>query len=197
MFCDVFQPDGTPFDGDPRGVLKRQLQRAADLGYTFYVGPELEFFYFKSLEDPAFLDQNGYFDETPLDVATDHRERTVRYLEEMGIPVEYVHHEVAPSPARDRPPLRRRDDDGRQRDDLSPDGEGGRARVRQLRHVHAQARRGRERQRDAHAPVAVRGRSQRLLRRRRRVPPLQDREVATSPGSSCTLPRSRWSRTSG
>src|SRR5213080_4019807 len=97
MFCDVYQPDGTPFDGDPRGVLKRQLQRAADLGFTFYVGPELEFFYFKSHEDPSFLDQGGYFDETPLDVATDYRKRTVLYLESMGIPVEYVHHEVAPS----------------------------------------------------------------------------------------------------
>ena len=97
MFCDVFEPDGTPFAGDPRGVLKRQLARAADLGFTFYVGPELEYFYFKSVEDPSFLDQGGYFDETPLDVATDYRKRTVQYLESMGIPVEYVHHEVAPS----------------------------------------------------------------------------------------------------
>jgi glutamine synthetase len=97
MFCDVFEPDGTPFAGDPRGVLKRQLARAADLGFTFYVGPELEYFYFKSVDDPSFLDQGGYFDETPLDVATDYRKRTVQYLESMGIPVEYVHHEVAPS----------------------------------------------------------------------------------------------------
>jgi glutamine synthetase len=97
MFCDIFEPDGTPFAGDPRGVLKRQLARAADLGFTFYVGPELEYFYFKSVEDPSFLDQGGYFDETPLDVATDYRKRTVQYLESMGIPVEYVHHEVAPS----------------------------------------------------------------------------------------------------
>ncbi len=78
-------------------MLKRQLQRAADLGFTFYVGPELEYFYFRSVDDPSFLDQGGYFDETPLDVATDYRERTVQYLESMGIPVEYVHHEVAPS----------------------------------------------------------------------------------------------------
>src|SRR5438552_2185062 len=97
MFCDVFNPDGTAFDGDPRGVLKRQLQRAAEMGYTFYVGPELEYFYFRSVGDPSFLDQGGYFDETPLDVATDYRKRTVQYLEAMGIPVEYVHHEVAPS----------------------------------------------------------------------------------------------------
>jgi glutamine synthetase len=97
MFCDVFDPDGTPFDGDPRQVLKRQLKRAADHGYTFYVGPELEYFYFKAADDPSFLDMGGYFDETPVDVATDYRTRTVAYLEAMGIPVEYVHHEVAPS----------------------------------------------------------------------------------------------------
>ena len=97
MFCDILEPDGSPFAGDPRGVLKRQLARAAELGFTFYVGPELEYFYFRSLDDPSFLDQGGYFDETPLDVATDYRKRTVQYLESMGIPVEYVHHEVAPS----------------------------------------------------------------------------------------------------
>src|SRR5919106_1546717 len=97
MFCDVLNPDGTPFEGDPRNVLKRQLGRAAELGYTFYVGPELEYFYFRGPDDPSFLDQGGYFDETPLDVATDWRKRTVAYLESMGIPVEYVHHEVAPS----------------------------------------------------------------------------------------------------
>jgi glutamine synthetase len=97
MFCDIHDPDGSPFDGDPRYVLKRQLQRAADLGFTFYVGPELEYFYFKSSEGTEFLDRGSYFDLTPLDVATDYRKRTVFYLESMGIPVEYVHHEVAPS----------------------------------------------------------------------------------------------------
>jgi glutamine synthetase len=98
MFCDIIQPDGTPFEGDPRWVLKRNLKRAADLGYTFYVGPELEFFYFKdSQSNPQALDQGGYFDLTPLDVASDLRRETVLTLEEMGIPVEYSHHEVAPS----------------------------------------------------------------------------------------------------
>src|SRR5213080_3193671 len=97
MFCDIHNPDGTPFDGDPRFVLKRQLQRAAELGFTFYVGPELEYFYFRDSKGTEFLDQGGYFDETPLDVGTDYRKRTVAYLEAMGIPVEYVHHEVAPS----------------------------------------------------------------------------------------------------
>jgi len=97
MFCDVLNPDGTPFEGDPRYVLKRQLKRAADLGFTFYVGPELEYFYFRNSEDPEFLDRGSYFEETPLDLATEWRRRTVTYLESMGIPVEYVHHEVAPS----------------------------------------------------------------------------------------------------
>ena len=97
MFCDVYTPEGKPFDGDPRFVLKRQLERATEMGFTFYVGPELEFFYFRSPDGTEFLDRGGYFDLTPSDVATDYRKRTVQYLENMGIPVEYVHHEVAPS----------------------------------------------------------------------------------------------------
>jgi glutamine synthetase len=97
MFCDIFDPDGTPFDADPRFALKRQMDRAREAGFTFYVGPELEYFYFKNSEGTEFLDRGGYFDLTPLDVANDFRKRTVEYLESMGIPVEYVHHEVAPS----------------------------------------------------------------------------------------------------
>lgn len=97
MFCDIQHPDGTPFEGDPRFVLKRQLKRAAALGYTFYVGPELEFFYFKSSDAPEGLDKGGYFDLTPLDVASDLRRQTIMTLEEMGIGVEFSHHEVAPS----------------------------------------------------------------------------------------------------
>ena len=97
MFCDIHNPDGSRFDGDPRHVLRRQLERAAERGYTFYVGPELEYFYFRDPAGTEFLDRGGYFDLTPLDVATGWRRRTVGYLEAMGIPVEYVHHEVAPS----------------------------------------------------------------------------------------------------
>ncbi len=97
MFCDVMNPDGTPFPGDPRYVLRRNLERAAKLGYTMYVGPELEFFYFKDSNGTATLDEGGYFDLTPLDLATDYRRKTVFALEAMGIPVEYSHHEVAPS----------------------------------------------------------------------------------------------------
>jgi glutamine synthetase len=98
MFCDILEPNGNPHQGDPRWVLKKNLKRAADKGYTFYVGPELEYFYFlKSTGKPEALDQGGYFDLTPLDVASDLRKQTVTVLEEMGVPVEYSHHEVAPS----------------------------------------------------------------------------------------------------
>ena len=103
MFCDVQLPEGTPFEGDPRYALKKVLKRAADMGYTFYVGPELEFFYFKKNNEgrapqgTEFLDAGGYFDLTPLDEASDLRRETVLTLEEMGIGIEYSHHEVAPS----------------------------------------------------------------------------------------------------
>ncbi|MFC1984806.1 glutamine synthetase family protein [Chloroflexota bacterium] len=97
MFCDVLKPGGEPFEGDPRFVLKRNLKRAADLGYTFYVGPELEYFYFRDSEGTEPLDQGGYFDLTPRDAATDMRKETVLALEELGIGVEYSHHEVAAS----------------------------------------------------------------------------------------------------
>jgi glutamine synthetase len=97
MFCDVLMPGGEPFEGDPRFVLKRNLKRAADLGYTFYVGPELEFFYFQDSESTVLLDQGGYFDMTPRDAAVEMRKDTVLALEDMGIGVEYSHHEVAGS----------------------------------------------------------------------------------------------------
>ncbi|MFC1847280.1 glutamine synthetase family protein [Chloroflexota bacterium] len=97
MFCDVQKPGGEPFEGDPRYILKKNLKRAADMGYTFYVGPELEYFYFKDANGTEALDQGGYFDMTPLDTATDLRRDTVLTLEEMGIAIEYSHHEVAAS----------------------------------------------------------------------------------------------------
>ena len=97
MFCDIYRPNGEPFDCDPRYVLKRNLKRAAEMGFTYYVGPELEYFYLKSADDPSPLDAGGYFDLTPLDVASDLRRETVLMLEQMGINVEYSHHEVAPS----------------------------------------------------------------------------------------------------
>ncbi|MBN2282804.1 MAG: glutamine synthetase [Deltaproteobacteria bacterium] len=98
MFCDVLKPDGAPYEGDPRYALKRNLQKATNMGYTLYVGPELEYFYFKDASDtPQILDHGGYFDLTPLDMASDLRKDTILALESMGINVEYSHHEVAPS----------------------------------------------------------------------------------------------------
>ncbi|MFC2077173.1 glutamine synthetase family protein, partial [candidate division KSB1 bacterium] len=97
MFCDVLNPDGTPYEGDPRYVLKRNLKRAADKGFTFNVGPELEYFYFRNSETTEVLDSAGYFDLLPLDIGTSVRKKTIFGLEKMGIPVEYSHHEVAPS----------------------------------------------------------------------------------------------------
>lgn len=97
MFCDILTPEGEPYHSDPRYVLKRNLQRAADMGFTFYVGPELEYFYFKDSTAPEVLDRGGYFDLIPRDEAVDLRRETVLMLEEMGIHVEYSHHEVAPS----------------------------------------------------------------------------------------------------
>ncbi len=97
MFCDIYLPGGKPFDGDPRYVLKKNLERAKQAGFTLYVGPELEFFYFQSAESPDILDKGGYFDLIPRDEAISLRQKTVVAIEKMGIEVEIAHHEVAPS----------------------------------------------------------------------------------------------------
>jgi glutamine synthetase len=98
MFCDIRTPDGRPYEGDPRWVLRRALERARDMGFDhYYLGPELEFFYFRTPEAPEVLDRGGYFDLTTLDAASDLRRDTVLALEEVGIHVEYSHHEVGPS----------------------------------------------------------------------------------------------------
>jgi glutamine synthetase len=97
MFCDIANPDGTPFEGDPRWVLRRNLDRAKALGFTFYAGPELEFFLFGDPDTPDPLDRGSYFDLTPQDVGSEFRRHTIHYLEQMGISVHSSHHEVAPS----------------------------------------------------------------------------------------------------
>jgi glutamine synthetase len=98
MFCDIYTPDSEPFEGDPRIVLKRNLERASEMGYTFYAAPELEFFYFEDAgPEPKVLDRGGYFDLTPLDGAQEYRRKTINALEQLGIPIEHSHHEVAPS----------------------------------------------------------------------------------------------------
>ena len=97
MFCDIYTPSGEPFDGDPRYVLKRTLEKARERGFTFYVSPEMEYFYFRSANEPIPLDQASYFDLTPSDEASELRKATILALENMGIPVQYSHHEIAPS----------------------------------------------------------------------------------------------------
>jgi len=98
MICDILQPGGKPYEGDPRYILKRALEKMKKMGFDhFYVGPELEYFYFKSAEKPEIIDSGGYFDLTPLDMASNLRRETVLSLKQLGINVEYSHHEVAPS----------------------------------------------------------------------------------------------------
>lgn len=98
MFCDILEPDGSPYEGDPRYVLKRGLEKLKEKGYTYYVGPELEYFYFKDDKTPDVLDKGGYFDlMTTLDAGSNLRRDTILTLESLGVDVEYSHHEVAPS----------------------------------------------------------------------------------------------------
>jgi len=97
MFCDILQPDGSPYEGDSRYVLKRMTRKLAEMGYTAYMGPELEFFCLESLENPRLIDKGGYFDNRPLDMGSDLRREIIFSLQDMDIQVEYSHHEVAPS----------------------------------------------------------------------------------------------------
>jgi glutamine synthetase len=98
MFCDIVTPEHTPYEGDPRHVLRRAIARAKTLGFdTFNVGPELEYFLFRDNHSTEPLDEGGYFDLTTLDAGTDVRRETVLALEQLGIHVEYTHHEAGPS----------------------------------------------------------------------------------------------------
>ncbi|MBI4728578.1 MAG: glutamine synthetase [Acidobacteria bacterium] len=97
MFCDIATPDGAPFPGDPRAVLRRVVERARSMGFALYVGPEIEFFLFRDESGTELLDHGAYFDVTTMDVSSDFRRRVIRALERLGIPVEESHHEVAAS----------------------------------------------------------------------------------------------------
>lgn len=97
LICDIQEPYGDPYPGDPRYVLKRAVKKAGEMGYTFNVGPEMEFFYFKSDREPELMDLSGYFDLMPPDLGTDLRRETAQALEAMGMMVECTHHEVSPS----------------------------------------------------------------------------------------------------
>ena len=98
MICDVVTPNGEPYVGDPRYVLRLALERMKKLGFdTFNVGPELEYFLFKDSSGTETLDEGGYFAMTTQDAATELRDDTIAALEAIGIPIEYHHHEVGPS----------------------------------------------------------------------------------------------------
>jgi len=97
MFCDVLTADGDPFEGDPRRVLKQAMARVRDLGFTAYVGGEIDFFLLAGPDDPTPIDTGSYFDLTPLDSANDFRRAVLIYLETLGIPVKDSHHEDAVS----------------------------------------------------------------------------------------------------
>ncbi len=97
IFCDLFLPDGTPYPGDPRRVLRNNLERIANQGLCLQVGPEMEYFYFRSPTDPTGFDKTGYFDASMINKGTEMRRKTVAALTGMGFHCEYSHHEVAPS----------------------------------------------------------------------------------------------------
>jgi len=97
LICDIRLPGGEPYEGDPRCVLRRALDCAADDGHTMMVGTELEYFYFSSDRKPTGVDVAGYFDLSPPDSASEIRRESVLAIEEIGIPVEAAHHEAAPS----------------------------------------------------------------------------------------------------
>jgi glutamine synthetase len=100
MFCDIMTPDGQPAAADPRNVLRRALAKANDLGFSFYIHPEIEFYLLKSSqigpEGPIPVDKAGYFDNVPGGTAHDFRRRAVSMLEQLGISVEFSHHEGGP-----------------------------------------------------------------------------------------------------
>ncbi|MEA2497172.1 MAG: glutamine synthetase, partial [Thermoleophilaceae bacterium] len=97
VFCDIVTPDRQPYEGDPRHVLRRAMQRAEEMGFdAFNVGPELEFFLFRDDKGTEVLDRGGYFDLTTLDAGSDVRRDIVLALDRLGIHVEYTHHEVGP-----------------------------------------------------------------------------------------------------
>ena len=146
---------------------------------------------------PEVLDDGGYFDLTTLDAGSDVRRETILALEQLGIHVEYAHHEVGPVPARGRHALQGRARDVRRLHDVPHRRQGVRDEVRLARHLHAEAALRRERLGDARAPVALEGRQERLLRRRRPVLPLADRQGVHRRPAASTRARSRRCSRSG
>ena len=179
MFCDILMPDGTPSFADPRFVLKRALLKAADAGFTFYTHPEIEFYVFKGKPEaggrPVPVDDSGYFDHTAQGGGQDFRREVITMLENMGISVEFSHHEAGPG---------QQEIDLRYADALSTADNimTFRTVVREVALSQGKwasfmpkAFTEHPGLRHAHAPLAVRGRRERLLRSRCRVPAVADR----------------------
>ena len=176
MFCDILTPERTPYEGDPRHVLRRALERASAMGFdTFNVGPELEYFLFGQELDGGPRRRRL--------LRPHHARRRLRRAPRDGARARAARHprRVHPSrgraqPARDRHALRRRAEDGRRLHDLPDHGQGVRDEVRLACHVHAQAALRRERLRDAHPHEPVQRGQERDVRRRRRLLPLRRRQ---------------------
>ena len=204
MICDIVKPDGTPYEGDPRYMLRKALERMESMGFdTFNVGPELEYFLFKDDKGTETLDEGGYFAMTTMDAATELRNDTIKALESMGIPIEYHHHEVAPS---------QHEIDMRYAGalDMADHTITYRLIVKEIakkagvsRDLHAEAPLRRERVGDAHAHVPLHRRPQPVLRRERPESPLADGEgvhrrvCSATRASSRPCSRSGSTRTSG
>ena len=204
LICDVVKPDGVPYEGDPRFVMRQALARMKSLGFdTFNVGPELEYFLFEDDEGTKTLDEGGYFAMTAQDAATEVRNDTIAALESVGIDDRVPPPRGRAVAARDRHALRRRARDGRQDADVPAGREGGRRLARVLRDLHAEAAVRRERLGHAHPHVAVQGRPQPVLRREGPAQPVRRPPRRSSPGCSCTrarcprCSRSGSTRTSG
>ena len=198
MFCDIQTPERTPYEGDPRHVLRRALERAKAMGFDhYYVGPELEYFYFKEPD----LDRGARRGRL---LRPDHARRRLGPAPRDGARARAARHphrvrppRGRPEPARDRHALRRRAEDGRRLHDLPDHGQGIRDEVRAARDVHAQAAVRQERLGDAHPPVAVPGRAERVLRPRRSRTTSRTSARRSSPASSATPARSARSSPSG
>ena len=164
MFCDIHKPTGDPFEGDPRFVLKRNVRKASNLGFTYYVGPEFEYFYLTGTEDPKPIDKGGYFDQLSMELGTDLRRETVLTLAEMGIPVKYSHHEAAPG----QHEIDLQYTDAITMADNVTTSQAGHKRgglpEQRLRHLHAEAAARGERFGHARTPVPFPGGLQLLLR---------------------------------
>ena len=197
MFCDIMNPDGTPYMGDPRYALKRILAKIAKQGYTYLRGARARVLLLRQrqrsrdpgsgrlLRRPSHRPRHG--PAPPDDLRTPEHGHPRRVQPPRG----------GPEPARDRPAVPRRPDHVRHGHDLPRGRQGDRPAERRLRHLHAQAHLRPERKRHARPPVALQGQQERLLRPQGQVPPLRAWPRATSPGSCGTPARSRPSPTSG